>query len=290
MPEQEKMAPWRHKLHEIIFGTDTPAGKLFDLLLLAAIVLSITVVFLESMPVFHSGPNAKYWGKIFDVSEWVFTIFFTFEYIARIISLGKPMKYIFSFYGVIDLLSIVPTYAGIFIPQGEYLMVIRTLRLLRVFRVMKLARYVKESNTLLNALRASRAKITVFMMAVLMMVFIFGTLMYLIEGQVPDTKFDSIPRSIYWAIVTLTTVGYGDISPQTDLGQFLSAIIMIMGYAVIAVPTGIVSAEIASNSKRPEEVNTISCQQCGGEGHSGDADFCKHCGSELQPDFPFPKD
>lgn len=275
------MAPWRHKLHEIIFEADTPIGKFFDLMLLAAIVLSIAVVFLESMPVFHTGPNAETWESLFDTSEWVFTIFFTFEYIARIISLGKPLKYIFSFFGVIDLLSILPTYVGIFIPQGEYFMVIRTLRLLRVFRVMKLARYVKESNTLLNALKASRAKITVFMMAVLMMVFIFGTLMYLIEAQVPDTKFDSIPRSIYWAIVTLTTVGYGDISPQTDLGQFLSAIIMIMGYAVIAVPTGIVSAEVAMNQKHSHEVSTQSCQQCSLEGHEPDAEFCKHCGSKL---------
>ncbi len=273
------MASWRQKIHEIIFEADTPVGKLFDVALLIAILLSIAVVFLESMPVMHREGND--WGPFFDACEWIFTIFFTIEYIARIISLGKPFKYIFSFFGIIDLLSILPTYVGIFIPKGEYFMVIRTLRLLRVFRVLKLARFLKEANTLVAALKASRAKILVFLLAVLIMVFIFGTLMYLIEGQVDGTKFDSIPRSIYWAIVTLTTVGYGDISPQTDLGQFLSAIIMIMGYAVIAVPTGIVSAEIAYKSYKPAEISTQNCQQCSAEGHDPDAEFCKFCGSEL---------
>lgn len=280
MAEERPLKPWQRRLHEIIFEADTPAGKAFDVGLLITIILSVIVVMLESMPIVRD----LGYEPALNILEWVFTIVFTIEYIARILVLGRPWSYIFSFFGIIDLLSILPTYIGLFLPQGEYLLVIRTLRLLRVFRVLKLVRFLREANSLINALKASRAKITVFITAVLILVIIFGTLMYLIEGQEPNSKFDSIPRSIYWAIVTLTTVGYGDISPVTDLGQFISAIIMILGYAIIAVPTGIVSAEIVSqagNSGKAQEVSTQACMQCGKEGHEPDAEFCKYCGAKL---------
>jgi len=235
---------FRERLHEIIFEADTPEGRQFDVALMIMILLSLTAVLADSVASFHD----KY-GSILFFAEWFFTLLFTVEYILRIYSTLKPSKYIFSFYGIIDLLSILPTYLSLILIGSQYFLVIRTLRLLRVFRVLKLARYVRASKTLGFALRNSRHKIIVFLEVILTMVIIMGSLMYLIEG--PSNGFTSIPRSIYWAIVTLTTVGYGDITPQTPLGQTLASIVMITGYAIIAVPTGIISA----NRKRLATIN-----------------------------------
>jgi len=288
MAEARKLKPWQQRVHTIIFEADTFGGKLFDVALLIAILASVLVVMLDSVP--RQTPPGEsvtvdgYYNSL-QVLEWVFTIFFTLEYIARILVIGKPWKYIFSFYGIIDLLSILPTYIGLFVTGGEYLMVIRTMRLLRVFRVLKLTRYMRESQVLIQAIKASRTKITVFLVFILIMVVIMGTVMYIIEAPSND-KFSSIPRSIYWAVVTLTTVGYGDISPTTELGQFVAAIIMIMGYAVIAVPTGIVSAEFVGSKKPDIHTNTQSCQQCSAEGHADGALYCYNCGSLLNPEDP----
>lgn len=275
--QKEALSAWRVKVHEIIFEADTPAGKGFDVALLIAILVSVVAVMLESVEGTPSDPSLveefKTW---FVVLEWTLTILFTIEYILRILSIGKPWKYVFSFYGMIDLLSILPSFLGLFVTGAGSLRVIRMIRLLRIFRVLKLAQFVGEGNLLIRALRDSRAKITVFMVGVLSLVTILGTMMYLIED--PESGFTSIPRSIYWAIVTMTTVGYGDIAPQTVLGQTLASIVMILGYAIIAVPTGIVSAQII----RPtNEVSSQSCPQCAVEGHYPDAKYCFKCGSKL---------
>jgi len=273
-PNDVKLAKWQQKLHEIIYEADTPAGKFFDVALLWAILLSILGVMLESVD-----PIRLKYGKALEYVEWGFTIFFTVEYILRIISIGKPFRYIFSFYGIVDFLSIIPTYMGLFVSGVQSLRVLRTIRLLRVFRIFKLGRYLGAGKTLVDALKASRPKIIVFLFGVMTVVIIMGTVMYLIEDY-EGTKFTSIPRSIYWAIVTLTTVGYGDISPETVLGQTLASIIMILGYSIIAVPTGIVSAEIA-NAEQAEAISTQSCPQCSAEGHDKDAIHCKYCGGQL---------
>lgn len=262
----------RDKLHEIIFEADTPAGKVFDILLIVSIVTSVVMVMLDSV-----GSIRKVYGGLLYLGEWIFTFLFTIEYILRLYCVGRPLGYAVSFFGVVDLLAILPTYLSIFFPGTQYFLVIRVLRVLRIFRVLKLVKYVGETRLLMQALRASRRKITVFLFTVLTLVIIFGSLMYLIED--PDTGFTSIPRSIYWAIVTLTTVGYGDISPRTDFGQALSAIIMIIGYGIIAVPTGIVTAELTQVYKR--SVSTQVCRHCSAEGHDTDAKFCKYCGSLL---------
>lgn len=261
---------WKQQLHEIIFEADTKAGKLFDVVLLWSILLSVIVVMLESV----ESLRASY-GHYFSMIEWSFTILFSFEYLARILSLNKPFKYITSFYGVIDLLSILPSFIGIFITGTHSLSVIRSLRLLRIFRVLKLARFLSEANSLKTALVASKQKIIVFLFAVMSATVILGTLMYLIESK--EAGFTSIPRSIYWAIVTLTTVGYGDIAPQTILGQTIASLIMIIGYGIIAVPTGIVGAEIS----KTHPVNTQSCPSCSEEGHAIDAKYCYKCGQQL---------
>ncbi len=271
--KEVKEQGWRARLHEIIFEADTFAGKLFDISLMCAIVLSIITVMLDSV----DDIAAKH-GTTLNVLEWVFTAFFTLEYIARIVVLRRPAKYIFSFFGIIDLLSVVPTYIGLFVPATQYSVALRTLRLLRVFRVLKLARYLGEARILAQALKASRAKITVFLVAVLSIAIIMGTLMYIIEAEKNGDEFTSIPRSIYWAIVTMTTVGFGDIKPITELGQFVASILMIMGYGVIAVPTGIVGAEL---SRTKVSTNTRACESCGGEGHDDDAEHCKYCGETL---------
>lgn len=261
----------RRKLNTIIFGTDTPSGKAFDVGLLVAIVASIVVVMLESVP----SVDALY-DQLLKKIEWVLTIAFTLEYLVRIYVTEKKLKYIFSFYGIIDLLSILPTYLSLIFTGGSYLLVIRALRLLRVFRILKLGRFLGESEQLLSAIRSSRHKITVFMGAVITLVLILGTLMYLVEGG--TSGFTSIPRSVYWAIVTLTTVGYGDITPQTVLGQFISSLVMILGYAIIAVPTGIVTAEL---TKKAEPRHRHECPTCGGGAQDADAIYCKYCGERL---------
>ena len=278
LQKKSNTSPWQRKLHEIIFEADTRAGKWFDITLLILIILSVAAVMLESVPSID-----LLYGEELRILEWIFTILFTLEYIARLVSTGKPLKYVFSFYGIIDFVSIMPTYLGIFITGTHTLSIIRSIRLLRVFRIMKLARFIGEADVLIKALKASRAKIVVFLFAVLSLTFILGTLMYLIES--PESGFTSIPRSIYWAIVTLTTVGYGDITPDTVLGQTLASFIMIIGYGIIAVPTGIVSAEYTMVNKKNNNFDKgRSCEDCGADVMRNDADYCRKCGHKLNDD------
>ncbi len=269
---------WRYKLHEIIYGTHTPAGKLFDIILLIMILYSIIIVMLESVPRI----DQKY-HEFLDISEWVVTILFTIEYILRVVCIKRPMKYVTSFFGVIDLLSTIPKYLSFFIGGSQFMTAFRALRLLRVFRILKLVRFVGESNNLVRALKASRTKIFVFVFFVLIVSVLLGTIMYMVEG--PEHGFNSIPHSVYWTIVTLTTVGYGDISPETALGQFIATFIMIIGYGIIAVPTGIVSAEYTARKQEDKDVDEgRSCQNCGAEIVRSDADYCRKCGERLSED------
>lgn len=291
MPEKKPHSNWRAKVHEIIYEADTPAGKLFDIILLIAILASILLVMLESI----ESLDDKY-HMFFNVSEWIITILFSIEYILRIISVKQPIKYVTSFYGIIDLLSTIPKYLSLIFVGTHALVAFRAIRLLRVFRILKLVRFLSASNHLVTALKASRAKISVFMLAVLIITIILGTVMYLIEGK--EHGFDNIPKSVYWCIVTLTTVGFGDITPQTPFGQIIASLIMIMGYGIIAVPTGIVSAEYSKqgNDKSPEDPNKISplpqhpsevqtnsqiCSNCFAENHKDNAEFCYKCGHSL---------
>jgi voltage-gated potassium channel len=265
-------AAWREKLREIIFEAETPAGKAFDLALLLAIVLSVVAVILESVV----GIRARYGLELRGI-EWFFTLLFTVEYVLRLICVGRPMRYALSFFGMVDFLAIVPTYLSVLLPGAQSLLVIRALRLLRVFRVMKLVQFVGEARVLGAALHASIRKIIVFLGTVLTLMLIIGALMYLIEGE--EHGFTNIPKSIYWTVVTMTTVGYGDIAPATVLGQVLASIVMIIGYGIIAVPTGIVTVELAGARRRP--IITTVCQECAAEGHDADAEFCKYCGAKL---------
>ncbi len=267
----KKKTSWRHRLHEVIYEADTPSGKLFDVILLIAILASVLLVMLESV----KSINDKY-GELLNIAEWVITVLFSIEYILRIVSVKKPWNYIFSFYGIIDLLSTIPKYLSLILVGTHNLAALRALRLLRVFRILKLARYIGESNRLLVALRASRAKISVFLFFVVILCIILGTIMYMIEGA--ENGFTSIPRSVYWAIVTLTTVGYGDIAPGTPLGQLIASVIMILGYAIIAIPTGIVSSEMV---RAKVHTNTQACPHCMAEGHKDGAEFCYNCGNKL---------
>jgi voltage-gated potassium channel len=262
----------RERLREIIFGTDTAAGRAFDVVLLWVIVLSVLVVLFESVASLR-----QQYGTALRVVEWVFTILFSIEYILRIYSAYRPRGYVFSFFGFVDLLAVIPTYLSFFFAGAQSLIVIRSLRLLRVFRVLKLTHYLGEAQVLLVALRASRRKITVFLGGVLATVLIVGSAMYLVEGEA--SGFSSIPRAMYWAIVTMTTVGYGDIAPVTVPGQFLAAILMILGYGVIAVPTGIVSAEMVQQRRHAASART--CPTCYLAEHDEDAGYCKHCGTAL---------
>ena len=266
---------WRTWLYEVIFEADTPLGKAFDVVLLWSILLSVAAVLLESV----ESIRQDYGGILYGI-EWFFTIIFSIEYLIRVFCVRRPVLYIRSFYGIVDLLSILPTYLSLFLVGSQALIVVRALRLLRVFRIFKLARYVGEASVLTDALRASRAKITVFLLSVLAVVLIVGSLMYLIEGASPDTQFTSIPASIYWTIVTMTTVGYGDIAPTTVAGKTLASIVMIVGYGIIAVPTGIVTAEL-SGASRKRGVTTQLCENCHHSGHDPDAKHCKFCGSPL---------
>ena len=270
----------KNKLHTIIYEADTPMGKLFDVVSLILILVSVILVILESV----TSIDTHYHDLLY-FGEWVITIFFTIEYILRIITVKKASNYIFSFYGIIDLLSTIPLYLSFILAGSNALLAVRALRLLRVFRILKITRYMGEANKLNKALRDSKPKILVFLFAVLILSIIAGTIMYLVEGE--QSGFVSIPISVYWCIVTLTTVGFGDIAPVTPLGQFIAAIIMIMGYGIIAVPTGIVSAEYASKKTHtvddPEyiHVNTQSCQNCNENNHHDNAEFCHKCGSTL---------
>lgn len=265
----------KERLHEIIFEADTSAGKLFDVILLVLIAFSIIIVMLESVHDF----NAKYHNILYYL-EWTLTIIFTIEYFLRIYSVYKPFEYITSFFGVVDLMAILPTFLSLIFIGTHYLLVIRGLRLIRMFRIFKLGHHVNQGRIILKSVKASIPKITVFLYFVILMVIIFGSIMYLIEGNTNE-NFDNIPRSVYWAIVTLTTVGYGDIAPITPLGQLLASMVMILGYAVIAVPTGIVSAEMILNSTNKNKVVTQSCRYCSKDGHDADAKYCKYCGEIL---------
>ncbi len=269
-PSQQ--SPWQARLHEIIFEAETPAGKAFDVALLVAIVLSILAVCLESVTEIRAAYGPQLRGL-----EWIFTILFTIEYVLRLLSVRHPWKYAFSFYGIVDLLAILPSYLSVFIDGSQSLLVIRALRLLRVFRVLKLAHFVGEARMLNAALRASLHKIVIFLGVVLAIVVIIGAMMYLLEGS--QNGFDNIPLSIDWSIVTRTTVGYGDIAPQTVAGKVLASLVMLLGYAIIAVPTGIVTVELASAVKH--SVRTDACPDCGAEGHASDAVYCRYCGASL---------
>lgn len=264
----------RNKIFLVIFGTDTRAGKTFDVVLLWMIILSVTVVVLESVSTIRESHH-----QVFITTEWFFTIIFTLEYLLRIFTSPRPWKYMSSFYGIIDLLAILPTYLGLVFDQTTFLLTIRALRLLRMFRVFKLGRYVKEAAILVKALQLSFRKIIVFFGAVLTLVLILGSLLYLIEGE--ESGFTSIPQSIYWAIVTITTVGYGDIAPATVLGKILASVAMLTGYSIIAVPTGIISVEIGRVVKSDRNRQQLSCTNCGHVRHDIDARFCKICGTRL---------
>ncbi|HEX2532472.1 MAG TPA: ion transporter [Chitinophagaceae bacterium] len=273
--EKDKAADsgWRSRLHEVIYESNTAAGKAFDVSLLALIVISILIVMADSI-----APWNKKYGQVFLQIEWVITILFTIEYLLRLISIKRPLLYIFSFHGIIDLLAIIPSYLSIFFAGAQSLLVFRALRLLRIFRIFKLSHYLSEMRFLGSAIRSSLRKIAIFMMIVLMLVIILGSVMYLVEGR--ENGYSSIPDSIYWAIVTITTVGYGDISPVTPAGKFIASFIMLIGYGIIAVPTGIITTEMASVMRRQEQQHEV-CPRCGKEGHDADANFCKRCGEKL---------
>lgn len=266
---------WRERLHEIIFEAETPAGRAFDLVLLWSISLSVLVVLLESV-----ASVREQYGDLLIALEWFFTIIFTIEYLLRLIAVRQPRAYATSFYGIVDLIAILPTYISLLIPGTQYLLVVRVLRLLRIFRVLKLADYLDEAGILVRALRASSRKISVFLFTVVNLVVIVGALMYVIEGEV--NGFTDIPTSIYWAVVTLTTVGYGDISPQTPIGKTFAVVVMLLGYGIIAVPTGIVTLELSR--AEPPPVSTEACLNCGRDGHEPDAVHCKYCGAHLAKD------
>ena len=271
-PERRRLS-WKQKLHEIIYEADTPAGKIFDIVLLFVIVLSIILVLLESVKSIY----AEFW-QWFILLEWIITIAFTIEYILRVIVVQKKSSYIFSFYGIVDLLSTIPTYLTFFFGGQNLFLAVRALRLLRVFRILKITRYIGESNRLKAALLHSRPKIMVFLFAVLVLCVIMGTIMHLVEGE--EGGFDNIPISIYWCIVTLTTVGFGDIAPVTPAGQAIASVIMILGYGIIAVPTGIVSAEF-SRGKKGIPTNTQVCRVCNESTHLNNAKYCHNCGNLL---------
>lgn len=281
MKEQPGKSSWKARLHEVIYEADTPMGKWFDIILLVVIILSVVLVMLESVKEF----DARYHETLLAL-EWAITIFFTIEYIARIVCIRKPAHYIFSFYGIIDFLATIPLYLSFLVAGSQVLLAVRALRLLRVFRILKLVQFMGEASQLRQALKASRTKIAVFLYVVLIISVLLGTVMYLIESDA--SGFTSIPRSIYWTIVTLTTVGYGDIAPQTTMGQLIATIVMVLGYGIIAVPTGIVTVEFARQREKGEaggapavSLNTQACPTCGAEGHRDGAGYCYNCGSAL---------
>jgi voltage-gated potassium channel len=271
--ETSKADTWQFRLHEVIYESNTPAGKAFDVALLFAIFASIAVVMLDSVASIH----AKY-GVWMQWMEWSFTALFTVEYLLRLICIKKPLKYVFSGLGIIDLIALIPSYLSIFFVGAHSLLVFRALRLLRIFRIFKLGHFLTEINFLTTALRGSIRKISIFLLTVLMLTIILGSIMYLVEQK--ENGFSNIPESIYWAIVTITTVGYGDISPVTPLGKFVASVVMLIGYAIIAVPTGILTHDLAMLARSKKELPE-SCPSCSREGHDEDAEYCKFCGSSL---------
>lgn len=271
-PTAEAITHLRNRIHIIIEGTDTRLGKLFDIVLLIAILASVAVVMLDSVLYMR-----LQYGILFLYAEWFFTILFTIEYALRLFSAPNRLRYAFSFFGIVDLLSVLPSYLSLMFVGVQYLLVIRVLRILRVFRVLKLKAYMQQAGFLASALRTSQQKITVFFLSLVLLVTIFGSIIYVVEG--PENCFTSIPLSIYWAVVTMTTVGYGDMSPKTPLGQAIATMVMITGYSIIAVPTGIFTSELARNM-RPQ-LNPVTCPNCGKFGHAVGADFCDRCGHAL---------
>jgi voltage-gated potassium channel len=273
--ESSQPNDWRFKLHEVIYESNTPAGKAFDVALLFAIFTSIIVVMLDSVQSIH-----KEYGHTFYYVEWAYSILFTIEYILRLISIKQPVKYVLSPLGIIDMIALIPSYLSIFFVGAQSLLVFRALRLLRVFRIFKLSRFLTEINFLTIALKGSLRKISVFLLTVLTLTIILGSIMYLVEKR--ENGFSNIPESIYWAIVTITTVGYGDISPVTPVGKFVASVVMLIGYAIIAVPTGILTHDLVEAAKQNKQSDKPqSCPNCSREGHDGDANFCKFCGSNL---------
>ena len=266
------LRPWQRKLHDVIFEAETPAGKAFDVVLLLAIMASVLAVILESV----HWIDAEY-HLLLRALEWVFTILFTVEYVLRLLCVHRPLRYARSFFGVVDLLAILPTFLSLLLPGSQELLVIRGLRLLRIFRIFKLGRYLGEAEALREGLSASRPKIVVFLTTVVVSVTIMGAMMHLVEGS--DSGFVDIPHGMYWAIVTMTTVGFGDITPQTGLGKFIASLMMVFGYSLIIVPTGIISAEIAAGKAR--HANTETCPHCMKVGHDRKATYCDRCGGEL---------
>ncbi len=287
-PADKPLDGWRRRWYSVIFEADTPAGRLFDKILIVVILFSIAVVMADSVQVIH----ARH-GMVFSVLEWFFTVLFTAEYIARLLSVRQPLKYALSFFGIIDLLAVLPTYLALFFPEWHALIDVRVLRLLRVFRIFKLSAYLEEYLSLGRALAASRRKILVFLSAVLMVVLVMGTVMYVVEGQ--ENGFTSIPTSVYWAISTVTTVGFGDITPKTDFGRLISSFMMLLGWGILAVPTGIVTAEMSvqrrlqmlastqadDSSDSPDKSATKTCHECMTTGLAANARFCSHCGARL---------
>ncbi|HEY9132154.1 MAG TPA: ion transporter [Dyella sp.] len=265
-------AAWRARWFHIIFGHDDPPGRRFDVILILVILSSIAVTVLDTVAELRAG-----WNIAFYVLEWLFTLAFTAEFVLRLMVVKRPGRYVFSFFGMVDLLAVLPTYLSLFVVGSQYLVVIRALRVLRIFRILKLTQYVGEADILWATLLRARHKILIFISTILTLVLIFGALMYLIEG--PGNGFTSIPRSMYWAIVTMTTVGFGDITPHTPLGQFVTSIIMLVGYSIIAVPTGIFAAELAAEMRAKQGVY---CPACGLGEHAGDARFCRGCGAALK--------
>ena len=262
----------RQRVREIIFEADTRAGKVFDVMLILCILASVMAVFLDTVPQIH-----EHFGPLLYAVEWGFTLLFTVEYALRLWSINNRWLYARSFYGVVDLLSILPAFLSLLVPGAQNFLVVRVLRVLRVFRVLRLVQFVSEAETLNEALAASGRKIVVFLLTVLVLVVVYGSLMYAVEG--PESDFTSIPLSIYWAVVTLTTVGFGDLTPESPLGRLLASLVMITGYAVIAVPTGIVTLELGEAARR--RANTRTCPECSAEGHRREASFCYRCGSRL---------
>ncbi|MGQ7243005.1 ion transporter [Salinicola sp. V024] len=270
----------RKRLFQIIFESDTPLAKAFDITLITLILVSVATVFLDSVPGLH-----KRYGEIFYVVEWGFTLIFTLELVLRLYCLDRPLRYLRSFYGILDLLAILPTWLALFIPGAQSLLVVRVLRVLRVFRVLRLMEFVGEGRMLVEALQRSQRKILLFLTTILLIITIFGSVIYMIEP--PEAGFTSMPRAMYWAVVTLTTVGYGDIAPVTPLGQFISAFMMVLGYSIIAVPTGVFSAEVIRSIQR-ERYSEEACPGCGREGHEQDAKYCRFCGSWLDEETQDP--
>jgi len=274
VPDGPPPQPWRQRLHRVIWESDTPAGRLFDEVVVVAILVSVAVVLVDSMQGWHQRFRAG-----FNVVEWFFTVLFTVEYVLRLVSVQRPLRYAVSFFGIVDLLAVLPTYLALFVPELHALIDVRILRLLRIFRILRLTAYVAEYQVMGAALWASRRKILVFLAAVLMIDLVAGTVMYVVEG--PENGFKDIPTSVYWAITTMTTVGFGDITPKTDLGRFIASTMMLLGWGTLAVPTGIVTAEMTMRRHARAPVVPRSCGQCGATGYGPEANFCQQCGSRL---------